>query len=255
MKITTPISIRLAVCLLSGLVSANPAHGQNRPDFEEILAKFITKAETDSTYIGENYIHLERETTRTLEHGVVSRVEEKLFQVEQGGRELYKKLIEKDGLPVRGHNFQKKDELISIGINLFGRYDFTYSRNEIFEGLNCWVFSFKPKDNLIITDEKDNALNSMVGEIWIEKNGLAFKKIEARLLQEADLSIIRGFGNIRLHRLQCTAIAQTIEDRFAFRYARADYVYTAKLFWVIKAIDARHEIKEVSYENYKRGQK
>lgn len=229
---------------------ASQSYGQKLPDFNEIVAKFIKKGEADSLYIGNNYTHRERAITKTLKNGIVAEIEEEHYFVEKNKGELYRKLIEKDGLPVTDSEFKKKDELISIGIELLGRYEFTFVRNEMLDGVKCWVFSFVPRKNLPDIKARDVALNRIVGEIWIGQNDLSFKKIAGHLLSEASIS--RIIGSAQLHKLDFIAVAKLIENRFAVDYIWAEYIYTVKLFGFVTVINNRHEITEIFYENYER---
>lgn len=252
----TKFGISIAIYFLCFTIT-RPAYAQKEPDFNEIVAKFIEKSEADSLYIGDNYIHRERLITKTLKNGVISEIKEERFWVEKKNGELYKKLTEKDGLTVTNSRFKKKDEIISIGVELLERYDFVFARNENLEGTRCWVFNFRPKasptygrprEKLSELNDKDGAFNRMAGEIWISQNGLSFKKIAGHLLSEASISKI--IGSARLFKLNFVATAKLIEGRFAVDYIWAEYIYTAKLFGFVTVISNRHEIREIFYEDY-----
>lgn len=243
------IGINIAICFW-GLTIISPAYAQKNPDFKEIVAKFIKKGETDSFYIGNNYKHWERSITKTLKNGVVYQIKTERYLVEKKKGELYKKLIEKDGLTIADSEFKKKDELISIGIELLGRYEFTFVRNETLDGVKCWVFSFIPQKNLPESNDKNGAFNKVTGEIWISQSDLSFKKITGHLLSEASISKI--IGSAQLYKLDFLATSNLIEGHFAIDYVWAEYIYTAKLFGFITVISNKHEITEIFYEDYER---
>lgn len=244
-----PLVKKLIVFLLC-LVFANQTYGQKPPDFNEIVAKFIEKGEADSLYIGDSYSHYEQVKTQTLKSGVVSEIKKEFFRVEKRNGGLYKKLIEKNGLAVTDSGFKKKDEIVDIGIKLLERYEFAFLRDEILDGVRCWVFSFRPKDNLPDPNIKDAALNRMAGEVWVGKHNLIFKKITGHLLSEANIS--KFIGSAHLYKLDFVITAKSIDGRFAVDHILAEYIYTAKLFGFITVINNRHEITEIFYENYER---
>src|SRR3989344_3103714 len=167
------LSMLLSACFLSGLIIISPAHAQKKPNFDEVMSGFIKKIEADSLYVGNNYTHQERAITKTLKNGVISEIEEEHFLVEKKRGQLYKKLVKKDGLAIADSGFKKKDELISIGLELLKRYKFAFARNEILSGTRCWVFSFRPKENLKELNAKDAALNLIAGEMWISQTDLS----------------------------------------------------------------------------------
>lgn len=244
------LNMLIGTCFLSGFIIINPAHAQKKPNFDEVMADFIEKIEANSLYIGDNYTHQERTTTRTLKNGVVTEIKEEHYLVEKMRGELYKKLVEKDGLAVTNPGFKKKDEIISIGIELLERYKFAFARNETLAGARCWVFSFRPKKNLPELSTKDAALNLIAGEIWVSQNDLSFKKISGRLLSEANIS--KFIGSAKLYKLDFVATAGLIDGRFAIDYIWVEYIYEVKLFGFVTIINNRHEVKEIFYEDYKR---
>lgn len=238
------------IIFLICLVFTGLAYSQKPPDFNEIVAKFIKKGEADSLYIGDNYTHRERAITKILKNWVVSEIKEEQYFVEKIRGELYKKLIEKDGLAATSSKFKKKDELIDVGIELLGRYKFAFARYEMLAETRCLVFAFAPKKNLSEPNAKDAALNKIAGEIWISQNDLSFKKITGHLLYEANISKI--IGSAKLYKLDFVATTKLIEGHFAVDYIWAEYIYEVKLFGFVTVISNRHEIKEIFYENYER---
>jgi len=250
MKKPRQAHIRLTVCLLSGCILTDPTYGQKKPNFDEIVTKFIQKVEDDSQYMGNNYSHQEFEIDEEIKNGIVSDVQRKLFQVEKRGNDLYKKLLARNEIPVTDTEFQKKKEIVSVGAKLLGRFEFHYERTEIIGGEKCWVFSFKPRGNLPEKTREDRALNQLAGEAWIVQETLSFRKLVARLLSEVKYEVAEIGSGGKIHRADCTVGTKTIDGRFAIDYVQVEYVASGRLIFI--PIVNKHMIKKVYYRNYER---
>lgn len=240
--------ISLVACLLSGYIFVDPIHGQRKLNFDEIVTKFITKGEADSLYVGNNYSHQELEINEELKNGVLSSVEQKLYQVEKRNGALVSKLIADNNAPVTDSEFKQKKEIVTIGAKLLERFEFHFERNETLAGERCWVFSFRPKKNLPERTREDRALNQLAGEIWIARETLNFKKLTAKLLSDVKYEEIGSGG--RLHQINCLVTAKTIDGRFAVDYAQIEYVASARFFFI--TVFRKHVIKKIYYKNYER---
>ncbi len=250
MMATKRLALITGACLLLGLVVVGPAHAQKKSDPNKLIDRFIEKAGADSLYIGNNYAHQELELTENIKNGIVSEIKRELYQVEKRNGDLYKKLIEKNDITVTDSEFQKKDEIVSVGPKLLTRFQFKPERVEILEEEECWVFSFKPKSNLPEDSSKDKVLNKFTGEIWIAKETLNLKKLVTRLSSEVTYSI-PGLGSGKLQKGDCVVTAGSIDGHFAINYVEAEYIFSTKLFYFVPFIGG-HTIKKIYYQNYER---
>ncbi len=241
---------RLVACLLSGYVFIGPIYGQNKPNFSEIVSKLIQKIEADSQYVGNNYSHQELEIDEEIKNGVVSDIQQKLYQVEKRGGSLFKKLLVKNDIPVTNSEFQKKNEIVSVGAKLLGRFEFLFERAEVMGSEKCWVFSFKPKNNLPERTREDRALNQLTGQVWIVQETLSFKKLVAHLLSEIKYEVTEIGSGGKLHRADCLIIAKAIDGRFAVDYVQIEYVASGRVLFI--PLVNKHIVTKIQYKNYER---
>jgi len=237
--------------LILGLLSGGLLWGADKPNFDELIPKFIAKVEADSKYIGENFTHQEIEKIKNFKNETFESEKNTTYQVEKRGDALYKKPVQRDGVIISNSDFEKKTELLSVGVALLGRYDFVFERVDGIDKNNFFVFSFKPKKgSLTFTGKKEDAYGRMAGEIWISKDDLTFKKLTAHLVMSVTFSNM--WGKAKFERLTCTMTATNFEGHFAVESFSADYVYTVKAFSFIPILSNRHEVREVQYQNYER---
>ncbi len=248
MKKLAYASMRLIACLLPGYISVDPTYGQKKPDFDEIVLKFIEKIEADSQYVGDNYIHQELEVDEELKNGVVFKVEQKLYQVEKRSGDLFKKLMARNDIRVTNSEFHQKKEIVSVGAKLLGRFEFHFERAETIYGEKCWVFSFKPKNDLPERTRADKMLNRLTGEAWIARETLNFKKLTAHLLSAVEYEEI-GSG-IKLQRASCLIAAKAIDGHFIIDYAQIEYAASGRLLFI--PVVSKHVVKKIYYKSYER---
>ena len=222
-------------------------YGQNKSDFQEVILKFIEKAEDDAEYINNNYIHRELEINEDFKNGIILNREQRLYQIERRGDIFFKKLLNKDGLEMDSADFQPKKEIVSMN-GLLKRFDFTFERSEVLDKEKCFVFLFRPKNKPIEKTKEDRVLNKLTGEVWVVVDSLRFKQLRARLFTKVKFEAI-GSG-ATLHLLDCLVTAKNIDGRIAVEYVQVEYVGSGRLMFV--NVINKHGTKKIYYKDYER---
>ncbi len=230
-----------------------PAFSQDEPpdkmpNINDVFPEFLKKFLADSFYIGENYTHEEREINDDIKGGAVKRKDEKLYLVKKQNPDLYRKLIFADGEVVADSKFEIKRPLFRFDASFFERYILAINREELLEGVECWVVSLKPRAGFPEKEAKDRALNNLIGELWIERETLLFKQLEVRLAKEVQYAW-PGFTGGKAKKAKCVIRAITLEGHFAISYFCLDYEYSARRFFY--PVDS-HKIKTINYQKYER---
>lgn len=237
-------------CLISGLAIISPIQAEKR-EFNEIVGKFIAKAEKDSKYIGDNYRHRELEVTEDIKGGIVSKKEQKVYLIEKREDKLFEKLISINDITVAGSEFQAKKELLSVGIKLLAHYDFIFQRIESGDkpGVEkSFVFSFRPKANLPEANMEERALNYLAGEVYIGQETLIFKGLTAHIIKEVNYAYPAFLGG-KLRAINCIIKTESVEGHFAINFVKVEYQYFARVLgWPRNG----HSIITVFYQNYER---
>ncbi len=247
------ISSLFRTCCILGLV-ISPIFGQEVKSFDpdEIIRRFLEKAEADSLYIGNNYTHYEREVTVGFKDGIVSKrkeeyyfIEKKLDQEKPG---LYKTLMLLNGSPPKKQRVEFKEGSFSVSERFLSRYEFTFSE-EVVTGVEAyWIFNFKSKPGYPEKSREDRVLNNLGGQVWIEKDTHSFKKMVFHLIEVVDYAW-PGFLGGRVKMVEGVVEATTIEGRFAVNFVSAEYKYSARAFFF--PING-HSRKTIYYQKYQR---
>jgi hypothetical protein len=195
MRFLKPVSLVLAVCILSCLSGAgedapSAAAGKD-PSPDEIIKKFTEKesefykAWMNYTYVQNAYIRILSVDGRPSNESM-EMVSEVIFN-DDGSREI-KPIRRRNGL--RAVRFTREDEEIINNLNPFALtaadlplYNLKYEGKERVDELNCYVFSVKPRDI------KRGRLY-FEGKIWVD---------------DIDFLVVRTLGK---------AVPQTRENQF-----------------------------------------
>ncbi|MEX2052928.1 MAG: hypothetical protein WD898_01735, partial [Candidatus Paceibacterota bacterium] len=241
------------ICCILGL-TISPIFGQEAESFnpDEVIQRFLEKAEADSKYIGDNYTHYEREHTTDFKDGVAHKKREEHYFVEKKlGQEkpgLYKTLMLLNGSPPKKQRVEFKEESFSISKKFLSRYDFAFIGEETVGVASCWLFEFKGKPGYPEEKKQDRVLNNLEGRVWIEIETHSFKKLVFNLADDVDFAS-PGFMGAKVNKVDGVVEATTIEGQFAVSFAEVEYRYSARAFFF--PIDG-HSKKTIYYEKYER---
>jgi hypothetical protein len=132
--------------------------------------------------------------------------ERRVYACLRRGRSLQRELSSVDGrVPTERERRKARSETgdTKTGrldlMDMLGRFDFRYLREELLEGRPSWVVEFSPKPGLEPRSAKDRVLSEFAGLAWIDTAETQVLRIEGRLTREVKFA---GGLALRLSRVE-----------------------------------------------------